>query len=258
VRSRTKVRRPTIEKGKKLKVIARGGVGIDNIDYDYAVSKGIKVVNTPAASSASVAELALAHMFSLARQIVRGTQGMQEGKWEKKSMKGIELSGKTLGLVGVGRIGQELAKRCHCLGMNVIGYDLYIKESPMPGLIKMYNELEEMLPEADFVSLHIPFDPNIGPTIGQKEIDLMKKGSYLINCARGGTVDEHALFNALNTGKIAGAGLDVFEQEPPQFKELLDHPNTTLTPHIGASTVEGSARVGVAVAEVMIEALGKA
>ena len=255
VRSRTKIRKPTIDKAKKLKVIARGGVGLDNIDADYAEKKGIKVVNTPAASSVSVAELALAHMFALARQIVRGTKGCETGKWEKKEIKGIELMDKTLGLVGVGRIGQELAKRCHGLGMKVIGYDLYVKESPLPGIIKMYNELDEMLPHADFVSLHIPFDPNIGNTIGPKEIAKMKKGSYLINCARGGTVDEQALLDALNSGHIAGAGLDVFETEPPTCSMLLEHPNTTLTPHIGAQTKEGSARVGVAVAEVMIEAL---
>lgn len=256
VRSRTKVRKPTIEKAGNLKVIARGGVGIDNIDYDFAAGKGIKVVNTPAASSASVAELALAHMFALARHIARGTKGMAEGKWEKKTLKGIELMGRTLGLVGVGRIGQELAKRCHCLGMKVIGYDLYIKESPMPEIIEMYDDLDEMLPHADVVSLHIPFDPNLGPTIGKNELAKMKKGSYLINCARGGTVDEHALYDALNSGHIAGAGLDVFEQEPPQFQELLDHPQTTLTPHIGAQTREGTERVGVEVAKVMIEALG--
>ena len=126
----------------------------------------------------------------------------------------------------------------------------------MPDVIKMYDELSDMLPLADFVSLHIPFDANIGPTIGADELAVMKEGSYLINCARGGTVDEHALFNALNSGHIAGAGLDVFEQEPPQYQELLDHPRTTLTPHIGASTAEGQARVGVEVAKVMIDALG--
>ncbi len=257
VRSRTKVRQPTIEKASNLKVIARGGVGIDNIDADFASGKGIKVVNTPAASSVSVAELALAHMFALARHIARGTKGMGEGKWEKKTLKGIELSGKTLGLIGVGRIGQELARRCHCLGMKVIAYDLFIKKSPIPDIITMYDELDDILPNADFISLHIPFDPNIGATIGKAELAKMKKGSYLINCARGGTVDEQALLDALNSGHIAGAGLDVFEQEPPQFMELLEHPNTTLTPHIGAATFEGQGRVGVEVAKVMIDALGK-
>jgi len=255
VRSRTKVRKPTLEKATNLKAIARGGVGLDNIDVKDAKDMGIKVVNTPAASSVSVAELALAHMFALARHIVRGTQGMCEGKWEKKQLKGVELMGKTLGLIGIGRIGQELAKSCNCLGMNVIAYDLYVKESPLPDTIEMYPDLEGMLPHADFVSMHIPFDPNVDPTIGKKQLDLMKPGSYLINCARGGTVDETALLNALNSGHIAGAGLDVFEKEPPQNTDLLEHSNTTLTPHIGASTTEGQARVGVEVAKVMIEAL---
>lgn len=257
VRGRTKVRQPTIDKASNLKVIARGGVGIDNIDHEYARQKGIKVVNTPAASTVSVAELALAHMFSLARHIARGTAGMGAGKWEKKKLKGVELMGKTLGLIGVGRIGQELAKRCNCLGMKVVAYDLYVKESPMPDIIQMYDEQDEMLPLADFISLHIPFDPNIGPTIGAKELEKMKQGSYIINCARGGTVDEQALLDALNSGHIAGAGLDVFEQEPPQNMDLLEHPNTTLTPHIGASTTEGQARVGVEVAKVMIDALAE-
>ena len=255
VRSRTKIRQPQIDLAKNLKVIARGGVGLDNIDADYAKGKGIKVVNTPEAASVSVAELALAHMFALARQIVRGTKGCETGKWEKKEIKGIELMDKTLGLIGVGRIGQELAKRCHALGMRVIGYDLYVKQSPLPGIIEMYDELDDMLPHADFISLHIPFDPNVGNTLGAKEIARMKKGSYVINCARGGTVDEQALLGALNSGHIAGAGLDVFETEPPTCSLLLEHPNTTLTPHLGAQTKEGSARVGIAVAEVMIEAL---
>jgi phosphoglycerate dehydrogenase-like enzyme len=140
--------------------------------------------------------------------------------------------------------------------MKIIGYDLYVKESPLPGIIEMYDELDDMLPHADFVSLHIPFDPHIGPTIGADELAKMKKGSFLINCARGGTVDEHALYDALNSGHLTGAGLDVFEQEPPQFQELLDHPLTTLTPHIGASTTEGQERVGIEVAKVMMEALG--
>jgi D-3-phosphoglycerate dehydrogenase len=200
--------------------------------------------------------LALAHMFALARHIARGTKGLEEGRWEKKQLRGVELMGKTLGLIGVGRIGQELAKRCQALGMKVIGYDLYVKESPLPDIIAMYDELDDMLPHADFISLHIPYDPNIGPTIGAKELAKMKPGVYLINCARGGTVDERALLEALNSGQIAGAGLDVFEKEPPQFTELLEHPNTTLTPHIGAATAEGQGRVGVEVAKVMIEALG--
>lgn len=249
VRSATKVRKPAIDAAQGLRLIIRAGVGLDNIDAEYAEAKGIKVLNTPKASTDSVAELALAHMFALARSLVRATETMREGKWEKKAFHGIELQGKTLGVIGIGRIGQAVARRALCLGMRVLAYDKYVKESPIPG-VKMVS-LEELLRESDFVTLHIPPDP-AGPVIGAREIALMKDGAFLINCARGGVVDEKALLEALNSGKLGGAGLDVFEEEPPKNMELLRHPKVTLTPHIGAQTHEAQARIGDEIVEILL------
>lgn len=249
VRSATKVRKAAIDAAKGLRLIIRAGVGLDNIDADYAKEKGIEVLNTPKASTDSVAELTLAHMFALARSLVRATETMREGKWEKKAFHGIELQGKTLGVIGIGRIGQAVAKRALCLGMKVLAYDKYVKESPLPG-VRMVP-LEELLRESDFVTLHIPPDP-AGPVIGAREIALMKDGAFLINCARGGVVDERALLEALNSGKLGGAGLDVFEEEPPKNMELLRHPKVTLTPHIGAQTHEAQARIGDEIVEILL------
>jgi len=250
VRSATKVRKAAIDAAVGLKLIVRAGVGLDNIDVEYAREKGIQVRNTPRASTDSVAELALAHMLALARSLPQATISLREGKWEKKAFKGIELSGKTLGVIGIGRIGQAVARRALCLGMRVIAFDKFVKESPLPE-VRMVP-LEELLREADFITLHVPADP-AGPVIGQREIALMKDGAYLINCARGGVVDEAALLSALNSGKLAGAGLDVFEEEPPQNMELLHHPKVSLTPHIGAQTKEAQARVGDEVVDILLE-----
>lgn len=250
VRSATKVRKPAIDAARGLKLIVRAGVGLDNIDVEYARQKGIEVRNTPRASTDSVAELALAHMLALARWLPQATLSLREGRWEKKRFKGTELSGKTLGVVGIGRIGQALAKRALCLGMRVIAFDKFVKESPLPE-VRMVS-MEELLREADFVTLHVPPDP-AGPVIGAAEIANMKDGAYLINCARGGVVDEAALLAALNSGKLAGAGLDVFEEEPPKNMELLRHPKVSLTPHIGAQTVEAQARVGDEVVDILLE-----
>ncbi len=249
VRSATKVRKPAIDAAQGLKLIIRAGVGLDNIDADYAKEKGIEVLNTPKASTDSVAELTLAHMFALARSLVRATETMREGKWEKKAFHGIELQGKTLGVIGIGRIGQAVARRALCLGMKVLAYDKFVKESPIPG-VRMVP-LEELLRESDFVTLHIPPDP-AGPVIGARELSLMKDGAFLINCARGGVVDEKALLEALNSGKLGGAGLDVFEEEPPKNMELLRHPKVTLTPHIGAQTHEAQARIGDEIVEILL------
>ena len=250
VRSATKVRKAAIDAAMGLKLIVRAGVGLDNIDVEYAREKGIQVRNTPRASTDSVAELALAHMLALARSLPQATISLREGKWEKKAFKGIELSGKTLGVIGIGRIGQAVARRALCLGMRVVAFDKFVKESPLPE-VRMVS-LEELLREADFITLHVPADP-AGPVIGQREIALMKDGAYLINCARGGVVDEAALLSALNSGKLAGAGLDVFEEEPPQNMELLRHPKVSLTPHIGAQTKEAQARVGDEVVDILLE-----
>ncbi|KXG77033.1 D-2-hydroxyacid dehydrogenase [Thermotalea metallivorans] len=252
VRSATKVRKPIIDAAletKQLKLIIRGGVGVDNIDVDYAEENGIKVMNTPMASSASVAELAIGHMFAIARHIHIANVTMRQGKWNKKQYEGIELAGKTLGLIGFGRIARETAKRAKALGMHVIytnrtgkveGYDEYT-----------YVPFHELLAKADFISLHIPAGANGAPVIGKEQFALMKDGVYLINTARGGVVCEKALIEALDSGKVAAAAIDVFEEEPTKNETLYTHDKVSLTPHIGASTVEAQTRIGEEIVEII-------
>lgn len=245
VRSATKVTKDIIDKaveGKKLKLIIRGGVGVDNIDVKYAEDRGIKVMNTPNASSVSVAEFTIGQLFVLARFINTANVTMRDGKWEKKKYKGTEINGKTLGLIGFGRIAKEVAKRAKLLGMNVIYTDIM-------GEAKGFNEykfcdMEEVLEKADFLSLHVPFDKNKGAIITDKELNKMKDGAYLVNCARGGLVDEKDLLKALNEGKIAAAAIDVYEQEPTLNMDLINHPRVSPTPHIGGSTAEAQERIG--------------
>ncbi len=253
VRSATKVRQEIIDAGSKLKLIVRAGVGLDNIDVEYARGKGIAVRNTPAASSNSVAELALGHLLSTARHIGRGTASLKEGKWEKKQLKGVEIDGKTLGIIGIGRIGQSLARKAAALGMHVIAYDKFVAKSPLPDLVTMVP-FEELLKESDFVSLHIPYDPKLGAVIGAKEITMMKDSVRIINCARGGIIDEAALAAALASGKVAAAALDVFAVEPPDTgRTLFAQESLSLTPHIGAATLEAQGRVGKEAAQTVIE-----
>jgi len=252
IRSATKVRQGIIDAGTNLKLIVRAGVGLDNVDVAYAQSKGIEVRNTPAASSNSVAELALGHLLSLARHIGRGTVSLKAGKWEKKALKGVEIDGKTLGIVGIGRIGQSLAHKAHALGMRVIAFDKFVDQSPIPDIVTMVP-FDTLLAESDFVSLHIPFDSVEGATIGQAQLAKMKEGVRLVNCARGGVIDEAALAKALQSGKVAAAALDVFATEPPDTNaELFQQENTSFTPHIGAATVEAQARVGNEAAQIVI------
>ncbi|MEA2086516.1 MAG: D-2-hydroxyacid dehydrogenase [Candidatus Caldatribacteriota bacterium] len=254
VRSATKVRKDIIDSAVEtgnLKLIIRGGVGVDNIDVDYAESKGIKVRNTPKASSSAVAELALGHMLSLARFIGIANVTMREGKWNKKQYKGIELSGKTLGLIGFGRIGRELAKRTKALEMKVIYNDILGPAKDCPEY--SFVSLDELLADSDFISLHVPGNKDKSPVIGKPEFSKMKDGVYLINCARGNVVDEQALLEALNSGKIAGAGIDVFPQEPPQNLELINHEKVSVTPHIGASTKEAQKRIGAEIVSIIKE-----
>lgn len=244
VRSKTKVRANHIDQAAqgKLKLIIRGGVGVDNIDVDYAESKGIAVRNTPCASSASVAELALGHMFALARFIGISNATMREGQWNKKQYEGTEIGGKTLGLVGFGRIAQELAKRAEALGMKVVYTRRSGKNADFPQYT--YLPLEQLLQRADFVSLHIPMPADKKPVIGEEQLALMKSTAYLINTARGGVVDEAALLQALEEGKLAGAALDVFSQEPTENVALCSHPQVSVTPHIGGQTLEAQGRIG--------------
>lgn len=252
VRSATKVKKAIIDKAlekPRLKLVIRGGVGVDNIDVAYALERGIKVTNTPNASSASVAELALAHMFALARFVNISNVTMRDGKWEKKKYEGIEIAGKTLGLVGFGRIARELAKKANALGMKVVYYDIVGKVEGFDYC--EYATFEEVLKKADFLSLHIPLDKNKGTVICKEEIALMKDGAYLINCARGGVVCEDALLDALNSGKLAGAGIDVFVEEPTKNEALLNHRNVSVTPHIGAQTLEAQTRIGEEIVNII-------
>lgn len=252
VRSATKVRKPIIDaaaEAGRLKLIIRGGVGIDNIDHVYAEEKGIKVMNTPKASSDSVAELALAHMFSVARFISIAGHTMREGKWEKKAYKGIELSGKTLGIIGYGRIGQALGLRAQALGMKVVAYDIY-KIPALENENMRYVEMDELFAVSDFISLHTPAIDG-KPLINAETIAKMKNGVVIINTSRGNNVDEQALLDALNSGKVFGAGLDVFAEEPAKNVELYSHPRVSCTPHIGASTSEAQKRIGAEIVDII-------
>lgn len=268
VRSATKVRKDIIDACPSLKIIGRGGVGMDNIDVEYAREKGINVINTPAASSASVAELVFAHLFSGCRFLTDSNRKMPvEGdskfaELKKAYTKGVELRGKTIGIIGFGRIGQEVAKMALGLGMRVLAVDNFAEKVNLK--VEFFNgqsvdfeiktqSKEEVLKEADFVTLHVPAQKEF--VIAQKEFDLMKNGAALVNCARGGVVDEEALLKALDSGKLAFAGLDVFINEPTPAKSILSHPKISLTPHTGASTNEAQDRIGISLAEQIISIL---
>jgi len=266
VRSATKVRKELINSCPNLKLIGRGGVGMDNIDVDYARNKGIAVVNTPAASSLSVAELVFAHLFTGVRFLQDANRAMPSkgatafNDLKKAYAKGIELRGKTIGIIGFGRIGRETAKIALGLGMDVLAYDF----SPIPETLPLVFSggievnlpvkgvtFETLLAESDFISLHVPFTDK--PIIGAAEFAQMKNGAALVNCSRGGTVDETALLAALDSGKLAFAGLDVFDNEPTPRQDLLSHPKISLSPHIGASTNEAQERIGTELAQLIID-----
>jgi len=257
IRSATKLREPNIaaalETGR-LKLIIRGGVGIDNIDHVFARAKGVEVRNTPTAGSASVAELALAHMFAVSRFIAHSNVTMRQGEWNKKQYKGVELGGATLGIVGIGRIGQELGKRALALGMAVLYTDLPGVAWEHPGATRV--ELDELLSRSDYLSLHVPFDKAKGALLSEAQFARMKDGVRLVNCSRGGVVDEAALLAALESGKVAGAGIDVFAEEPTKNEALVRHPNVSVTPHIGAETRQAQKRIGAEVVAILAERFG--
>lgn len=256
IRSATKIRVPLIDKAletKQLKLIIRAGVGIDNIDHAYAKEQGIMVRNTPNSSSDAVAELAIGHMFALARHIYISNVTMRNGEWNKKQYKGFELAGKTLGLVGFGRISRSVAKKAMALGMTVI-YDDIMGASDLMPECKFVGK-EELLKQADIISLHIPFIKETGAYLSTKEFNNMKKGMVLINTARGGVVDEDALLQALDGGIVKMAALDVFESEPTKDERIFTHKLISLTPHIGASTIEAQSRIGQETIEVILESL---
>jgi D-3-phosphoglycerate dehydrogenase len=249
VRSRTKVRAPLIDLAPNLKVIVRGGVGLDTIDADYARSKGITVMNTPLSSSASVAELVIGYMLALARSIYVSTSSMKAGKWEKKKFEGDEIAGKTLGIVGIGNIGKEVAKRAMALGMEVVAYDPY---ASAPVGVKNVS-LDELLAQSDYITLHLPLTTESHNMIGVEAFENMKPGVRIINCARGGIVDEDALYDALVSGKVAGVALDVYAQEPCEGHKLFALEQVIGSPHIGAATREAQQRIGAEVADKLIE-----
>ncbi len=251
VRGATKVTADVIKAGTNLKVIGRAGVGLDNVDKKAADARGIKVVNTPAATSITVAELALGLMLSCARSIPQATQSLREGKWEKKAFKGTELYGKTLGLIGSGRIGTELGKRAIALGMSVLVFDPFIKECQAGAKC----EWPDLLKNADYISLHVPKTDQTLHLINRESIAQMKRGVIIINCARGGVVDEEALYEALKSGQVGAAALDVFESEPIKDFKLFSLPNVIGTPHVGAQTREGQERAGIGIAEEVRKAL---
>lgn len=269
VRSATKVRKEHIDAAPNLKAIGRGGVGLDNIDVDHALSKGIVVINTPAASSRSVAELSMAHLLNISRFLYNSNRKMpivgstEFDKLKKNYARGVEVEGKNIGIIGFGRIGQEMAKIALGLGMNVFAYDPYVSDADLQIGNANYKikvnikttSLDEVLVNADYFSLHLP---SLGrPVLGAQEFSKMKRGVYIVNCSRGGTIDEDALLSALESGIVSAAGLDVFNNEPTPRTDILQHERISLTPHIGASTEEAQNKIGIELATKLIAALKK-
>jgi D-3-phosphoglycerate dehydrogenase len=268
VRSATKVRKETIDACPNLKMIGRGGVGMDNIDVKYAQEKGIEVINTPAASSASVGELVFAHLFGMARFLPDSNRNMPlEGdthfkELKKKFAKGVELRGKTLGIIGIGRIGQATANIALGVGMKVIATDPYIDDVTIDVDINGQNipvdiktiEFNELLKQSDYITIHVPGGDK--PVIGKKQFDMMKDGVGVVNCARGGVINEVDLVKAIEAGKVAYAGLDVFENEPKPAMQILMNDRISLTPHIGAATLEAQDRIGMELADKIIAFFG--
>ncbi|MDH4214744.1 MAG: hydroxyacid dehydrogenase [Candidatus Thorarchaeota archaeon] len=255
VRSATKITKEVIDAADKLKLIVRAGVGLDNVDKKAADAKGVVVQNTPEAPSVSVAEMVFSLMFSLARKITQADSSMKMERWEKKKLSGTELWQKTIGIVGFGRIGIEVGKRAKAFGMNVLAYDVLDIDKACKEVGAKRTDLKTIIAQADFITLHVPLVPQTKGMIGANEFKKMKKTAFLINTARGGVVDEKALLDALNAGQIAGAGLDVFESEPPTDWQLVKHPKLVATPHLSSSTEEGQVRVGELTIEKVINGL---
>src|SRR6202795_3444103 len=240
VRSQTKVTKRVIEAAKKLRVVGRAGVGVDNVDVDAATRRGIIVMNTPGGNTISTAEHTFSMMMALARNIPQAHMSMKAGKWDRKSFEGVELYNKTLGVIGMGRIGSELSRRAIAFGMRVIAYDPYLSATRARSLqVELLDELDDLLATSDFISLHTPLTAETRHILDAARLPKTKRGVRIINCARGGLIDENALLKALQDGHVAGAALDVFETEPlPAESPLRDAPNLVLTPHLGASTAE--------------------
>ena len=255
VRSQTKVTRDVIERGENLKVIGRAGVGVDNIDVSAATENGVIVVNAPEGNTISAAEHTIAMLMALVRKIPQANSSLKSGKWERKRFMGVEVRGKTLGVIGLGRIGSLVASRALGMEMKVLAYDPFISKEKAKELGVTLTSLQEVIMKSDFITIHTPLTQNTYHMIGEEEFQIMKRGVYIINCARGGIIDEKALYDAIKSGKVAGAALDVFEEEPPYNSPLLELDEVIVTPHIAASTIEAQKSVGVIIAEEVINAL---
>ena len=256
VRSGTKVTREVIEAGTRLKVIGRAGVGVDNIDVDSATERGIMVVNAPGANTISAAEHTIGMLLSLSRKIPAANQSLKSGEWSRKKYMGVEVNGKVLGIIGLGRVGGEVAKRAKGLGMRVVAYDPFISQDKAGELGVSLMGFSEVLSISDFITIHTPLMKDTYHLIGKDEFEKMKEGVRIINCARGGIIDENALVEAIKSGKVAGAALDVFEQEPPPMdSDLLKLDSVIVTPHLGASTEEAQRAAAIVIADEVIRAL---
>ena len=255
VRGQTRVTPAVLEAGSRLKVIGRAGVGVDNIDLDAAKKHNVIVVNAPTSTTVAVAELAFGLLLAVAREIPRAGAGMKQGEWLKKQFEGIELNGKTLGIIGFGRIGMEVGRRAAAFGMNVIIYDPNVSEHELENGNAEPVSLQELFAWSDFISLHLPLNVHTRDLLGPLAFSQMKDGVRIVSTARGGIIDESALLNALNSGKVAGAALDVFEKEPPGLTELVSHPRVIATPHIGAQTAEAQTRAAEDIANEVLAAL---
>ena len=255
LRGRTKLTKEVIQAGKRLKVIGRAGVGVDNIDLPAAKDQNIIVVNAPLSTSTAVAELTFGLLLALAREIPRADLSMKNGQWLKKALVGTELMGKTLGIIGIGRIGVEVSQRALAFGMSVIAYDPFIEEREIEQRGAQPVSIQDLFAWSDFISLHLPRNVETRDLIGKQAFSEMKEGVRIVCAARGGIVDEATLLAALNSGKVAGAALDVFSSEPPTMDELIRHPHVIATPHIGAQTLEAQARASKDIAEEVLAAL---
>ncbi len=255
VRGQTKVTAAVFDAAKKLKVVGRAGVGVDNIDLEAAKKHNVIVVNAPTATTQAVAELTFGLLLAVAREIQRADAAMKNGKWLKKEFQGVELNGKTLGIIGYGRIGMEVGKRAAAFGMNVIAYDPFISEDDLKARGAEPVSIQDLYEWSDFISLHLPLNVQTRDLIGPLAFSEMKDGVRIVCAARGGIIDEAALLAALNSGKVAGAALDVFASEPPGLTDLVKHPKVITTPHIGAQTVEAQARAAEDIAHEVLAAL---
>lgn len=255
IRSETKVTDSVINAASRLRVIGRAGVGLDNVDIEAATRKGIVVMNTPGGNTISAAEHTISLVLALSRNIPQANASLKEGRWDRKKFQGTEVYGKTLGIVGLGRVGSEVARRAQGLEMKVIACDPLISKQRVQELGIVLFDLEQLLPQVDYLSLHTPLTQKTRNLIGEREISLMKEGTRIINCARGGIIDEEALYRALKEGKLKGAALDVFEVEKPFSSPLVELDSVVLTPHLGASTEEAQRRVAVDIASQVMDIL---